>query len=649
MFSPVVVSPLPRGDRSDVSQPEDLMARFYRSAASAVLAITLVVTLTTHAQQGRVSNTATNVATNVTNELLRRTGGGNDPLPGAWLSYGRTQGETRYSPLKQIDTANANRLGLAWSYVLGAGGGNQEGTPLAWNNTLYGITTWSVVFALDARTGQELWRWDPEINQTDVRPRICCGIVNRGIAIYNGMIIAPSIDGRLFALNALTGKPVWETRIVYPQEQYTLTMAPRIAGGKVIIGASGGDKPTRGQFVAVDAQTGRLQWRFFTVPGDPSKPYESEALRRAAQTWGGEFYKNGGGGAVWDGFAYDPAANLVYVGTGNAQPWVQKFRGAQNVDNLYTCAILAVDLTTGVLKWYYQTVPNDNWDYDNVQHLMLLDLNINGRTRKVLTQAAKNGFFYVLDRVNGELISAEPFVKVSWATGIGRDGRPIVNPAAYYDQDPISVYPTGGGAHNWSPMSFNPATGLVYIPSSYSSFPYQAQAEFRPGSTGYVRPQGQTKIIEPTIGPEPPKGARGGLQAWDPVNQKLSWNIEGGGGIGGGTTTTAGNLVFQTINDGRFRAISADKGEVLYEIRTNRTGMAPPITFEVDGKQYVAFGGGLGRPASTVGPNDAKVDNAPMLFVFALEGKAELPPPPPPAAPGAAVPGAPAPPAPEQK
>ena len=579
---------------------------------------------------------------NVTNDVLRRAGAANDPLPGAWLSYGRTQSETRYSTLKQIDATNAKRLGLAWSYVMGAGGGNQEGTPLMWNNTLYGITTWSVVFALDARTGEELWRWDPQVNQA-LRPVICCGIVNRGIAFYNGMIIAPAIDGRLFALNALTGRPVWETRVVYPQDQYTLTMAPRIANGRVIIGASGGDKPTRGQFAAVDAQTGRLLWRFYTVPGDPSQPYESEALRRAAKTWGGDFYKNGGGGAVWDGFAYDPEANLVYVGTGNAQPWVQKFRGAQDLDNLYTCSILAVDLTTGQLKWHYQAVPNDNWDFDNVQQLMLLDLNINGRTRKVITQASKNGFFYVLDRVTGELISAEAFVKVSWALGIGKDGRPVVNPDAYYDQDPISIYPTGGGGHNWAPMSYNPNTGLVYIPASYQSFPYQAQAEFRPGSTGYVRPRGETKTIEPKLGPEPPKDARNGLQAWDPVNQKLKWNIAGGGGIGGGTVTTAGNLVFQTINDGRFRAVRADTGEILYEIKVPRTGMAPPITYEADGKQYVAFGGGLGRAANVAGPNNAEVDNAPMMFVFALDGTAELPPAPLPEVPAANAP------APEQR
>jgi len=608
------------------------------------LLASLAIGVAVYAQRG----TAGSTGTNVTGDVLRRAGTADDAMPGAWLSYGRNQSETRYSTLKQINTANARRLGLAWSYVMGAGGGNQEGTPLMWNNTLYGITTWSVVFALDARTGQELWRWDPGINQPVTRPAICCGNVNRGIAIYNGMIIAPGIDGRLFALDARTGKKIWETQIVDTKELFTLTMAPRIAGGKVIIGASGGDKPTRGNFVALDAQTGKLAWRFYTVPGDPSKPFENEAMRAAAKTWGPDFYKNGGGGAVWDGFAYDPEANLVYVGTGNPMPWVQNFRTPQGLDNLYTCSILAVDLTTGQLKWHYQAVPNDTWDYDNVQHLMLLDLTINGRPRKVITQAAKNGFFYVIDRLTGEFISGEPFVKVSWALGISKQGRPIINPKAFYDQkDPIAILPTSGGGHNWSPMSYNPATGLVYIPSFYTTFPLQAQAEYKPGTTGYIRPRGDTRLVEPAYGPDPPAGARGGLQAWDPANQKLRWNVEGGGGIGGGTTTTAGNLVFQVINDGRFRAISADKGEVLYEVRTNRTGMAPPITYEVDGKQYVAFAGGLGRANSIVGPTNDKVENAPMLFVFALDGTAPLPAPPPPAAEPAATPENPA--APEQR
>ena len=564
----------------------------------------------------------------VTTDLLRRVGTAADPAPESWVTYGRDQRETRYSPLRQITTANAKTLGLAWSYAMGPGGGNQEGTPLVWNGTLYGITTWSVVFALDARTGQERWRWDPQIDQAHTRPAICCGNVNRGIAIFEGMIIAPSIDGRLFALDARTGKPTWETRLVDSKDLYTITMAPRIAGGTVIVGASGGDRPTRGQFVAIDAKTGRILWRFYTVPGDPSKPFENEAMARAAKTWGGDFWKNGGGASVWDGFAYDPDANLVYVGTSNPEPWVQKFRGAQGLDNLYSCSILAVDLTSGRLKWYYQAVPNDNWDYDNTAQLMLLDLPINGRTRKVIVQAPKNGFFYILDRLTGEFLSAEPFVKVSWALGMTKAGRPIVNPQAYYDTDPISIYPTSGGAHNWSPMSYNPATGLVYIPAFYTSFGLQAQAEYRPGSNGFVRPSGATRVIEPTLGPEPPAGARGGLQAWDPVAQKLRWNIEGGGGIGGGTVTTAGNLVFQVINDGRFRALSADKGEILYAVKVGRTGMAPPITYAIDGKQYVAFAGGIGGGASVQTGATAPPINTPLMFVFTLGGTAKLPEPP---------------------
>jgi quinohemoprotein ethanol dehydrogenase len=557
---------------------------------------------------------------------LKKAGTPNDQLSGSWLTYGKSQSETRYSPLKQIDASNVKRLGLAWSYVVGAGGGNQEGTPLVWNKTIYGITTWSVVYAVDGRTGKPIWRWDPEINQTAIRS-MTGNIVNRGIALYNGMIIAPAIDGRLFALDAITGKPVWETRVAYPQHGYYMTMAPRIAGGKVIIGVSGGDSgETRGFFDAYDATTGQRSWRFYTVPGDPSQPYENEAMRAAAKTWGGDFYTRGGGGAVWDGFAYDPDANLVYVGTGNAEPWVQKFRGARDLDNLYTCSVLAVDLTTGKLKWHFQTVPNDNWDFDSVQQLMLLDLQIDGRTRKVVTQAAKNGFFYVLDRVTGQFVSGAPFVKVNWARGLDDSGRPMVNPEAYYDLEPLAVYPTGGGAHNWAPMSFNPNTGLVYIPAFYQSYTYQAAVEYKKRTNGDVRTSAEARQIKAvSIGPSAPDGIRGGLQAWNPVEHRLVWRADGGGGIGGGTVTTGGNLVFQTINDGRFMAYSADKGEKLFEIQTGRTGMAPPITYEIDGKQYVAFMGGLGRAAAIVAPNDAKVDNPPLLFVFELDGKADLP------------------------
>ncbi len=562
---------------------------------------------------------------------LRNAGTAKDALAGDWLSYGRTQGETRYSPLKLIDTSNVSRLGLAWTYTLGAGGGNQETTPLMWNNTLYGITNWSVVFALDARTGKELWRWDPEVNQAAVRPKMCCGTVNRGIALYDGKIYAPVNDGRLVALDAMTGKPVWEARVAYPQEWYSLTMAPRIANGKVIIGAAGGDHPTRGLFDAYDAQTGRRAWRFYTVPGNPALPYENDAMRAAAKTWGPDFWKMGGGGSVWDGMAYDPDLDLMYVGTGNAEPWVQKFRGAKGMDSLYTCSILAVNVSTGQLKWHYQVVPNDNWDYDAVQQLMLADLTINGKPRKVIMQAPKDGFFYILDRATGQFISGTPFVQVNWAKGFDEKGRPMVNPEAFYGKDPITLYPTAGGAHNWSPMSYNPATGLVYIPTTYGNWTFAAGDEVIPAPTGHTGLAPGFLLPKPNnlpiIGPEPLGNNRGILQAWDPVKGRIAWRTPGGGGIGGGTVSTAGNLVFQVTNDGKLFAYSADKGDKLIEISLGRNGNGPPITYEADGKQYVAVMAGTGRAANIVGTTDAKVDFPPTLYVFELDGKATMPPP----------------------
>lgn len=598
------------------------------TAVAAIGALALVASIGAQQEARRV---------NVDANVLKNAGTSHDALPGDWLSYGRSQSETRYSPLRQIDTSNVSRLGLSWTYTLGAGGGNQEGTPLVWNNTLYGITNWSVVFALDARSGKELWRWDPEVNQPAVRPKVCCGIVNRGLAIYNGMIFAPIIDGRLEALNALTGKVIWESRVAYPQDYYSITMAPRIANGKVLIGVSGGDHPTRGFFDAYDAESGRRAWRFYTVPGNPADGYENEAMRKAAKTWGGDFYKMGGGGSVWDGMAYDPEADLIYVGTGNAEPWVQKFRGAQGVDNLYTASILAVKVSTGQLQWHYQAVPNDNWDYDNVQQFILADLTIHGRPRKVLMQAPKDGIFYVLDRLTGEFISGQAYTQVNWMKGFDKSGRPMVNPEAFYGKEPITIFPTAGGGHNWSPMAFNSSTGLVYIPTTYGSWTYAA------GDKVIYAPYGDTGLAPgfltphpnslPFMGPEPLDQERGVLEAWDPVNQKLVWRTPGGGGIGGGVVTTAGNLVFQVINDGRFLAYSADKGQKLFEIQTGRTGMGPPITYEADGKQYVALTGGLGRPATTIAPNDAKFDHPPLLFVFELDGKAPMPeaaaPPPP--------------------
>jgi len=561
---------------------------------------------------------------------------------GEWLSYGLTPGETRYSPLKLIDAANVKRLGLVWSYEVGEGGGDQEATPLVWNNTIFGVTNWSIVFAVDARSGQQKWRWDPEVNRKPTQDRMCCGVVNRGLALYHGKIYVPVNDGRLVALDAETGKPAWEARVAYPQFDQTLTMAPRVAKGKVIIGAAGGDRPTRGFFAAYDAETGREAWRFYTVPGDPAKGFESAAMRKAAATWSGDWWKYGGGGAVWDGISYDPDTELVYVGTGNAEPWPEALRTkdvSTGNDNLYVASIVAVHVDTGELKWHYQMVPGDEWDYDSVQQMILADLNISGKTRKVIMQANKNGFFYVLDRLTGEFISAQPFSRVTWAKGIDqKTGRPIINTEVKYGKDPTPVSPGGGGAHNWSPMSFNPQTGLVYIPSrGWDTFTYATNYDYNPQKlsgtalTGLnMNTQGMTRRpAGPAIGPEPLEGGNlSTLVAYDPVKQEIRWRVPVGNSRYGGTLSTASNLVFQVAPDGRLIAYSADQGEKLFEAATGlRSGMGPPITFLVDGKQYIALMGGnggtptLGQSGQTGAPPTQK----PQLLVFALDGTAALP------------------------
>jgi quinohemoprotein ethanol dehydrogenase len=566
---------------------------------------------------------------------------------GEWLTYGLDQGESRYSPLNRINTTNVSQLHQAWSYDLGVGGGNQEGTPLVWNGTIYGITNWSVVFAVDARTGKEKWRWDPQVNQAAVRGKICCGVVNRGVAIYQGKIIAPIIDGRLEALDAETGRPVWESRVTYAQDNYTITMAPRIARGKVIIGMAGGELLIRGQFAAFDAETGKFAWRFYTIPGDPSKPFENPALKKAAETWSGEWWKLGGGGSVWDGMAYDPEADLFYVGTGNGGPWPEQLRQSKGKDNLFVACILAVKPETGELKWYFQPVPGDSWDFDSVQQLLLADITIKGKPRKVIMQANKDGFYYVLDRVTGQFISGKPFAQVTWAKGLDEvTGRPFVNPEAHYGNDSITISPGPGGAHNWAPMSFNPTTGLVYIPTSTNStsnFAIDPNFTVKPGrsNTG-LKPGGRggaANPAPPAIGPAPTNGERRALVAWDPVTQTERWRAPEGGSIGGGTVTTAGNLVFQVTNDGRLLAYSADKGEKLLEVKTDLGGgMGPPVTWELDGKQYVTFAGGVGKvvpryqdapatgpdaPPDLAGPPSANQTTSvpPRLLTFVLDSK----------------------------
>jgi quinohemoprotein ethanol dehydrogenase len=599
--------------------------------------------------------------------------------PGTWLTYGLDYAETRYSTLKQIDTTNVSRLGLAWVAEIGPGGGGQEATPLVVNGVIYAITNWSIVYAIDARTGKEIWKFDPNVDRSigqDGTGRICCGVVQRGIALYQDKVYVPAIDGRLIAVDAASGKQVWETQTIPTHLPYSVTMAPRVVKGKVIIGNSGAEYAVRGYVSAYDAQTGKLAWRFYTVPGDPSKPFEHPDLAAAAKTWSGEWWTMGGGGTVWDAISYDPDADLLYVGTGNGGPWNRDFRSPGGGDNLYLASIVALKPDTGSYVWHYQTTPGDNWDYTAVQHMLLADIRIDGRVRKVIMQAPKNGFFYVLDRITGEFISAEPYANVSWAQGVDqKTGRPIVNPDAWYGPEGTPLSPGPGGSHNWAPMSYNPATGLVYFPGGNSCYLYAKQEDFifqrgegdfqgigrsqtavgrggRPGTTPKPQP--------PIIGPEAGRDVRGGfLLGWDPVTQKARWRAAGGGAIGGGTFTTAGNLVFQVVPDGRFMAYSADKGEKLLEITTGQRGMGPPITYQLDGRQFVSFlagqgtlpagrgappppgvapppgtpppatgcpppPGGVNAPPGGNAPLDPVV-NKPRMYTFVLDGKVPLP------------------------
>ena len=554
---------------------------------------------------------------------------------GQWVTYGNDLAERRFSPLDQITAANVNRLGLAWTYVAGTGGGNQEATPLVWNGTLYGITNWSIVFAVDARDGRERWRYDPQVDRafaTAGQNRgICCGVVNRGIALYGDSVIAPVIDGRLVALDAASGRRRWSTRIL-PEDStgYSITMAPRIANGKAIIGVAGGEfTPHRGFFVAIDVGTGRELWRFYTVPGDPSKPFENPALAAAAKTWKGEWWKYGGGGSLWDGISYDPDTNLIYVGTGNGVPWPGILRGSEGYDNLYVSSILAVNADTGRLAWHYQAVPGDSWDIDTVQQLILADVTIAGRERKVLMQASKGGFLYVLDRVTGQFISATPFAPLNWASGHDpKTGRPVINREAYYTTtQPAVISPAAGGAANWAAKAYSPNTAMMYVPvSGFSSRTYVAiPVDLVDGRSvqnngtprgNQVPPGTPPPVTPPYIGPS--RDGRGGfLIAFDPATHTERWRVQGGGGAGGGVVATASNLLFQVVGDGRLRALKAEDGTVLWEAQTGQRGLGPPITYQVDGRQQISFMAGAGRTGGG--------GLLPMVYTFTLDARMPMP------------------------
>lgn len=559
-----------------------------------------------------------------------------DQEPGNWMSHGRTYDEQRFSPLTRINDGNVAKLGLAWTYKLDIDRG-VEATPIVVDGVMYTTGARSIVYALDARTGKLLWKHDPQVPGENLSQG-CCDVVNRGVAVWNGKVYFGSFDGRLIALDARTGKQVWAVDTVLDRKKsYTITGAPRIVKGKVLIGNGGAEFGVRGYIAAYDAETGKMAWRFFTVPGDPKDPPENKAMEIALKTWHGNgWLKWGGGGTVWDSMAYDPELNQLYIGTGNGSPWNHQFRSDGKGDNLFLSSIVALNPDTGDYIWHYQTTPADQWDYTATQHMILADLvmdaKADGKPRKVIMQAPKNGFFYVLDRTDGKLLSAKNFVPVNWATHVDMaTGRPAVTPDANYLAGPKVLVPSFLGGHNWQPMSFNPKTGYVYLPAQESVAGLEAQKEplFLPHKSVV-----NLGVEVPDL-PEDPKVVadiraawKGRLIAWDPVKQAPAWTQEYVTPWNGGTLSTAGNLVFQGTADGRAVAYAADSGKKLWETPVNSGAMAGPVTYEVNGEQYVTFMVGWGGAFPGIaGPLSLSTQVQPeaRVVTYKLGAKGKLP------------------------
>jgi len=556
-----------------------------------------------------------------------------DSEPGNWLAHGRTFNEQRHSPLDQINVDTVGNLELAWYVDLDTKRG-QEATPIVVDGVLYSTSAWSKVQAVDAKTGQVLWQYDPQVPGI-WSVRACCGVQNRGAAVWQGRVVSATLDGRLLSLDAETGELIWEITTTDQAQSYTITGAPRIIGDKLIIGNGGAEFGVRGYVTAYDLETGEQVWRFFTVPGNPADGFEDETQAMAAETWTGEWWKNGGGGTAWDSFAYDPDLNLVYVGTGNGSPWARSLRSPGGGDNLFLSSIVALDADTGDYKWHYQTTPGDTWDYTAVQHMILADLDIDGAERKVLMQVPKNGFFYVLDRATGELISAENILPINWATHVDMEtGRPVETIDARYDETLAAkkIVPGTGGVHNWQPMTYSPETGLVYIPAKQQPLVYKVQEDFEPTPVGmnlgvnFWDPPGEIIDLPEEFGAE----FQGYLLAWDPVAQKEVWRVSYTHFDNGGLLSTAGNLVFQGTADDDIVAYNATTGERLWSMPTQTGILAPPMTYSIDGEQYVAVVAGWG----TVHPNflgvvinpEGKRRNISRILAYKIGGNAELPP-----------------------
>lgn len=555
-------------------------------------------------------------------------------LPQNWPTYGGTYAEQRYSTLDQINDGNVGDLKLAWFQDFDTARG-QEATPLVVDGVLYTSTAWSKVYAYEAATGKQLWMYDPQVpGKTGVDA--CCDVVNRGVAFHDGRVFVGTLDGRLIAIDAKTGKPVWTTQTTDPSKPYTISGAPRVARGKVFIGNGGADLGVRGYVSAYDEKTGKLAWRFYTVPGAPGKKdgaASDEILAKlASSTWFGDQYlKLGGGGTVWDTIVYDQELNRLYIGVGNGSPLTLKDRSEGKGDNLFLSSIVALDPDTGKYLWHYQEVPGETWDFTATAQITLATLNIGGARRQVLMHAPKNGFFYVIDRKDGKLISAEKFAPVNWAERVDlKTGRPVEAKGARYENGPFMATSAGAGAHSWQPMSYSPKTGLVYIPTQQLGAIYNLEKGFRitPGQWNLGYDMMTSKMpTDPAVHKQIKASLKGWLSAWDPVTQKEKWRVPHDGPWNGGTLATAGNLVFQGTARGTFEAYRASDGRKLWSFAAQSGVMGGPTSFSVDGQQYIAVLAGYGGavPLSLPSFDGPTTPINGRVLVFRLGGKAALP------------------------
>jgi quinohemoprotein ethanol dehydrogenase len=544
-----------------------------------------------------------------------------------WSHYGGSYNEQRFSPLTKINDANVNDLGLAW-YADYDTNQNQHGSPLYIDGVIYVSTARNVVHAFDARDGNRLWTYAPLMV-----PNPNLGLVNRGIAAYNGKIYMGMLDAHLVAIDAKTGKPAWNIDTVPEslglgamRKNYSITMAPRVAKGKVFVGGSGGEFGVRGWIAAFDAETGKEVWRFWTVPGDPAKPdnaVSDSALARAVSTWPKdiEYWKQGGGGTIWDAAVYDPVTDLLYFGTGNGTPWNREMRDPSDGDNLYVASLVAVKADTGEYVWHYQQTPGDSWDYDAISPLVTADITLGGQKKHVIIQPSKNGLIYVIEAATGKLISGDPFTEVTWASGVDLNtGRPIEVPGARYETEAFNIGPGAPGGHTWHPNAYSPDTGLIYIPT-WENYSAMAPQQRPPAGTPPPLVAFGGRVDRATLKPHNKQADNGWLQAWDPVARKVVWETPKGPRATSGVLATRGNLVFMGNSNGKqLSAYHAKTGAKLWNFDAQTAVYAAPITYQLEGVQYIAASVGGAATGNYFAPTYAR------MLVFKVGGKAVLPP-----------------------